>query len=85
MAKFHRLKIELMTEESFAPFGEIMDAREHPKDHRQFFPMDFQADGKMRVNIIWQPYDGNFRFAQLERHFAVTQAFCQLSGRPAVV
>ena len=34
--------------------------------------------------MIWQPHEG-LTFSQLERHFAVTQTFIQLSGPPAVV
>ncbi len=84
MPKIHRLKIEPMTEESFRPFGELMDAEERPTDQRQFSPIDFQADEKTTVNVIWQPYQG-LTFTQLERHFAVTQSFIQLAGSPAVV
>ena len=84
MPKVHRLKIEPMTEESFRPFGELMDAEERPPDQRQFSPIDFQADGITTVSVIWQPYQG-LTFTQLERHFGVTQSFIQLAGSPAVV
>jgi len=80
----YKLKIEPMTEETFGPYGVLMDAKERPKDHRTFFPIDFQVDGKTTLNVIWQPQQG-IRFSRLERHFGVTQGFVQLSGAPAVV
>ena len=72
-----------MTAEAFAPCGVLLDARERPQDRRQFFPIDFQSDGKTTVHVIWQPHAGKC-FAKLERHFGVTQSFVQLSGFPAV-
>ena len=73
-----------MTAETFGPYGALMDAKERPKDHRAFFPIDFQVDGRTTLNVIWQPQQG-IRFTQLERHFGVTQGFVQMSGAPAVV
>ena len=84
MARVYEIMIEPMTEESFRPFGELMAATEWPKDHRQFFRVDFQADGEATVSALWQPYE-TLTFTELERHFAVTQSFVQLSGSPAVV
>lgn len=84
MTEIYTLKVEPMTEEAFAPCGILMDARERPKDQRQFFPIDFQVDGRTTVNVIWQPHAG-MRFSKLERHFGVTQSFVQISGTPAVV
>lgn len=73
-----------MTEATFGPYGVLLDAKERPEDHRAFFPIDFQVDGKTTVNVIWQPQQG-IRFSKLERHFGVTQSFVQISGAPAVV
>ena len=73
-----------MTEEPFGPYGVLMDAKKRPKDHRAFFPIDFQEDGRTTLNVIWQPQQG-IRFSRLERHFGVTQSFVQLRGTPAVV
>jgi ureidoglycolate hydrolase len=84
MAAIYTLKVEPMTEETFAPYGIVLDARERPADRREFFPVDFQADGRTTVHVIWQPYAGR-QFSRLERHFGVTQSFVQLSGTQAVV
>ena len=84
MGRIVKLKVEPMVEETFAPFGELMDAKEHPADARLFFPIAFEADVSTTVNVIWQPYEG-LQFSLMERHFGVTQSFIQLSGAPAVV
>ena len=84
MTTIYQLKVEPMTEKSFAPCGVLLDAKERPRDRRQFFPIDFQVDGKTTVNVIWQPHAGR-QFSKLERHFGVTQSFVQLSGTQAVV
>ena len=84
MPRVHRLKIEPMTEKSFKPFGELIDPKEQPSDHRVISPIAFEADGQCTLGVIWQPYEG-LTFSQLERHFAVTQSFVQLAGSPAVV
>ncbi len=82
--RVHKLKIELMTAESFRPFGEVWEARTRPADRREFFPMNFEIDGKTTVNVIWQPHQG-LTFTQLERHFNVTQSFVPLEGSLSVV
>ena len=56
LANVHKLKVELMTAESFAPFGEVMEAKERPSYERRFFPITFDIDGKTTVDVIWQPY-----------------------------
>tara|TARA_Y100000590_G_scaffold93809_1_gene106366 strand:- start:696 stop:1259 length:564 start_codon:yes stop_codon:yes gene_type:complete len=84
MARIVKIKVEPMTEETFAPFGEMMEAKDKPSEERKFFPVNFEADVSTTVNVIWQPYEG-LSFSQMERHFGVTQAFVQLEGSPAVV
>ena len=84
MAIIHKLKVEPMTEDSFEPYGFILDAKDHPVDHRILATSDYEADGKTIVGVIWQPFQGQI-FSQLERHFGVTQSFIQMSGSPAVV
>ena len=54
MTTVHRLKIELMTEESFRPFGTVMEAKRRPSKHREFFSMPFDIDGKTTVDVIWR-------------------------------
>jgi ureidoglycolate lyase len=80
----HRLKVELMTAESFRPFGEVWEPGARPSDRPEFFSMSFEIDGKTTVSVIWQPYQGK-TFTELERHFKVTQSFVPLEGSPSVV
>ncbi len=82
--KTHLLTPEPLTPEAFAPFGEVMEAKERPPDTRRFFPLDFRIEGRTTMDVIWQPL-AEPRFHMLERHFAVTQTFIHLGGPPAVV
>ena len=79
-----RLAIEPMTAESFAPFGWLMESSSMPGDRRIMTPSRFECDGRTTIHTIWQPQIGR-TFSRLERHFGVTQTFCQLSGSPSVV
>ncbi len=80
----HRLVIEPMTEESFAPFGRLLASSEEPADRRVMTALPFECDGRTTVHAIWQPCAGR-SFSRLERHFGVTQTFVQVSGSPSVV
>ena len=84
MARIHKLIIEPMTEETFAPFGEIWDPQDRPSDHRIISRTQFEYDGQASVGVIWQPYQ-TLSFNELERHYGGRQSFVQLSGSPAVV
>ena len=80
----HRLVIEPMTAESFAPFGRVLESSEEPVERRVMTPLPFDCDGRTTVHAIWQPCTGR-SFSRLERHFGVTQTFVQVAGSPSVV
>ena len=80
----HRLAIEPMTAESFAPYGRLLEPSEEPAERRVMTALPFECDGRTTVHAIWQPCAGR-SFSRLERHFAVTQTFAQVSGSPSVV
>ena len=80
----HRLSIEPMTPESFAPFGRMLESSAMPDDRRVMTPARFECDGRITIHTIWQPCTDR-SFSRLERHFGITQTFFQLSGSPAVV
>ncbi len=84
MEKVYKLKVEPMTEESFEPFGELVDPRERPANRRIIAPLEFHAEGRTTLSSIWQPCEGH-TFWEMERHFGVTQTFFQLSGSPTIV
>ena len=80
----HRLVIEPMTAESFAPFGRLLVSSQEPAERRVMTALPFECDGRTTVYAIWQPCKGR-SFSRLERHFGVTQTFVQVSGSPSVV
>ncbi len=88
MARVHELKIEALTEEAFAPFGEIIAAKDRSPDFRGpggtfGWAVDFQS-GTPLVMLLRTPYRG-LTFKTMERHFNLTQAFIPNGGSPAVV
>ncbi len=78
MATIHEIKIEPMTEESVAPFGEIRDTADRRGDHRVSSPTGDKYDGRTTEHVNLQPHDG-FTFNEPQRHWCVTQSFIQLS------
>lgn len=82
--RIRRLTVEPMSEASFALYGELFDSQQRPADSRLIVETGFEGEGRITASVIWQPSGGR-RFTRLERHYAVTQAFIQLSGSPAVV
>ena len=84
MARTVKIKIEPMTEESFRPYGEVLDAKEYPSDHRQSFPVRYTPEGKPTASVMWQPHQ-TLTFTKLERHFHPTHMFIPVSGSLAAV
>ena len=71
--KVVKIRIEPMTAESFAPFGELIDPQGRPPDERIISDMDYHEDGRTTLSALWQPYQG-LTFSELERHFGVVHA-----------
>jgi ureidoglycolate lyase len=88
MGTVRELPIEPLTEEAFAPFGQIISAKERAPDYRtesgtEGWAVDFRS-GRPLVMLLRTQYQG-LRFSKLERHFELTQTFLPLGGSPAVV
>ena len=88
MAKVHKLKPQLMTEESFRPFGWMIDAKDQIADFKtasgtQLWAMDFQTQGRAQIGFLRVPYTG-LTFKALEQHHGVTQGFIPMGGGPSV-
>ena len=88
MSAMHEVKIELLTEEAFAPFGQIIAAGDRPADFRtesgtQGWAIDFRS-GRPLIMLLKTPYRG-LSFTKLERHFNLTQTFLPIGGSPAVL
>ncbi len=84
-----RVKIEPLSESTFAPFGEVIEARARPGDAPEAgvptgWNVDFQTQGRPRMEITQTPFAG-FTFKQMERHFSHTKACVPLTGSPAVI
>ena len=88
MATLQWVKIEPLTDEAFAPFGQIISAQDRAPDFHttsgtRGWAVDFQA-GRPLLMLLHTPYQG-LSFGKLERHFNLTQTFLPMGGSPAVV
>lgn len=88
MADIVRVQVELLTPEAFAPFGEVLSARDDPPDFIGFESVGwrsmFSCQSEPEVMFYRSHYSG-LRFHSLERHFQVSQAFIPLGRVPAVI
>ena len=62
MVKTHKLKVQPMTDESFVPFGQLIDIKDRPADERIISPLAYHADGKTTLSALWQPFQGRTFF-----------------------
>jgi ureidoglycolate lyase len=83
-----QVTVSPLTEEAFAPFGEVLAAPERDPDFTGIssagWRASFESDSPPEVMVYRSRYSG-LRFTVLERHLAVTQAFIPLGPVPAVV
>jgi ureidoglycolate lyase len=82
------VRAELMTEESFRPYGALLAPRSEPPDFRgvmsEGWKTQFEIDGAPVLMVLVSRYSG-MRFSRLERHFGVTQTFIPLGNVPALL
>jgi ureidoglycolate hydrolase len=88
MQALREVRIEPLTDDAFAPFGQVIAVGERAPDFKtesgtEGWAIDFQA-GRPLVMVLRTLYQG-LRFSKLERHFGLTQTFLPLGGSPAVV
>ena len=90
------LRIEPLTREAFAPFGEVIavDAAKTPisinagntERYHDLADIDAGPDGRVIVSIFrGQPRTLPFKVEMMERHPLGSQAFVPMSGRPYLV
>lgn len=90
------LKLETLTHEAFAPFGEVIEASEHAQQfsinegntqrYHDLATIDPGKDGKAIVSIFrGQPRSLPFTITMMERHPKGSQAFIPMSGHPYLV
>ncbi|MDP5238312.1 ureidoglycolate lyase [Uliginosibacterium sp. 31-16] len=90
------LRVEALTCESFAPFGEVIEASEavrhfpinggNTERYHDLARLDAGPDGQLIVSIFrGQPRALPFTIRMMERHPLGSQAFMPLSGQPYLV
>lgn len=88
MAEIVRIKVALLDEGAFAPFGEVLAAKGRAPDFTGIgsvgWKAGFACGGPPELMVYSSRYTG-LRFTLLERHFDVTQTFIPLGRVPAVV
>ncbi len=88
MGQIVNVKAELMTEESFRPFGALLAPRADEADFHglrsEGWKTPFEIDGSPLCMTLVSRF-GGMRFSWLERHFGVTQSFVPLGSVPALV
>ena len=88
MATVHTVKVEPLTDDTFAPFGQIISAKDRKPDFEtksgtRGWAVGFES-GTPLLMLLHTPYKG-LTFSKLERHFNLTQTFLPMGGSPAVL
>lgn len=88
MAKIIELPIEPLTEENFAPFGQLLGERKD-KPHYQSatartWDVKFEIEGKVELEYATFAFKPVLEFTRIERHYNVTQAFFPLGNDASV-
>jgi ureidoglycolate lyase len=82
------IPIEVLTPEAFAPFGQVIGARNEAPlfqgGNATTWGVDFEIDGKMELHFAKFDYQPVLEFSLIERHFAVTQSFIPLNNDASV-
>jgi ureidoglycolate lyase len=89
MSKVVEIRLERLSAEAFAPFGQLICARsdEPPifeAPHLRSWRQDFDVEGPtelMYIHYVHRPIE----FSTFERHFQVTQTFVALGGAASVM
>lgn len=88
MDKLVELAIEPLTPEAFAPFGQVLGARDDPphfsSENVSTWDVKFEIHGKVELEYAMFRYKKDLRVTKLERHFNVTQAFFPLGNDASV-
>jgi len=90
------LKLETLTHDAFAPFGDVIEASEHAQQfsindgntqrYHDLAEIDPGADGQAIVSIFrGQPRTLPFTVTMMERHPKGSQAFIPMSNQPYLV
>lgn len=88
MTKLVKVALEPLTEDAFAPYGQLIMARDEPPAfdvaHLDAWRMDFAVDGD--IELMYARYiHQEMRWTTMERHFNITQSFMALGGAASVM
>jgi ureidoglycolate lyase len=88
MTTLVEIALEPLTAGGFAPYGQLITARDEPPvfegPHLEAWRMDFAVDGE--IELMYMRYvHKEMRWTTMERHFNVTQSFMALGGAASVM
>ncbi len=88
MATTIDIEVELLTTEAFAPYGQLIAARDGAADYARPFlgvwHLDYRADAPLRPQVM-RYLEKPMTFSKLERHIRVTEGRIPLDGGRAVL
>lgn len=87
MPRVQQLKVDALTEESFAPYGEVLAVKGRDPDLAiaglQGWIADFHTDANAQLLFFTTGY-GDLRFSAMERHLNVSQTVIPVTGAQLV-
>ena len=88
MSQVIEIKVEALSDEAFAPFGQLIGPREGTPafggEGLRSWRLEYDADGATEAMYIWFDYIP-MTFSRIERHLNVTQAFVPLNAAEMVM
>jgi ureidoglycolate hydrolase len=89
MTEVFEIRLERLSAEAFAPFGQLICARSDEPPifeaaHLRSWRQDFEVLGPTELMYIHYRH-GPIEFSTFERHFQVTQTFIALGGAASVM
>jgi ureidoglycolate hydrolase len=88
MTKIVEIALEPLTADAFAPYGQLITARDEPPafegSHLEAWQMDFAVDGEIELMYVRYIHQ-EMRWTTMERHFNITQSFMALGGAASVM
>lgn len=91
--KIKTVKIEKLTGEAFAPFGEVLEIGKGPPPWKNesgvpAWWMNFEVEGHTRLAVVHYEFKKpptEHQIVQLEQHPRITETMIPLDGKPAIV
>ncbi len=88
MTRIIDVPLEPLTAEAFAPYGQLITARDEPPvfegPHIASWQMDFAVEGDIELMYVRYIHQ-DMRWTTMERHFNITQSFMALGGAASVM